>query len=109
MSNLTSQLPVLTVEHLPEGCSELIGLVTASCVLSKSALGDFAANIKNWTVGGELRGYSRMLDQAVDLVVERIQIQAAARKAKAVIGFRIASSEVSSGAAELIGYGTAVR
>lgn len=109
MSSSLNGVPVLTVEHLPEGCSEIIGLVTASCVLSKSAVGDVIANVKNWTIGGELRGYSRMLDQTMELLVERIRRRALEAGATAVIGFRVATTNISSGSAEVIGYGTAVR
>ena len=67
------------------------------------------ANVKNWTTGGELRGYSDMLEQAGQMVLRRMAERAAALEADAVIGMRLVTSDVAEGAAELIGYGTAVR
>jgi uncharacterized protein YbjQ (UPF0145 family) len=109
MNSSPDSLPVLTVDHLPEGCSEVLGLVTASCVMSKSLVGDVAAHVKNWTVGGELGVYTRMLDQAMEILVARIRDNAFQRGASAVIGFRVVCPSVSAGSADLIGYGTAVR
>ncbi|CAI8031310.1 UPF0145 protein VP1283 [Geodia barretti] len=68
-----------------------------------------AANVKNWSVGGELRGYSDMLQQTGHIVLQRMAEQAQEMKADAVIGMRLVTSNVAEGAAELIGYGTAVR
>ncbi len=65
--------------------------------------------LRNWSVGGELKAYSGMLEQAAQTIVDRISEQAKSMEADAVIGFRLVTSSVSTGAAELIGYGTAVR
>jgi uncharacterized protein YbjQ (UPF0145 family) len=100
---------ILTVDRLPEGCSEVLGLVTAVYITSKPLLGDMLANLKNWTVGGELPGYTCMLDDAIQRLVQRVQQNAETMGATAVIGFRISTSSISAGAAEVIGYGTAVR
>ena len=68
-----------------------------------------AANIKNRTTGGELQGYSDMLEQTGNLVLQHMAEQARALGADAVVGMRLVTSNVAEGAAELIGYGTAVR
>lgn len=109
MSETARRIPVLTVDHMPEGCSEVLGVVTVAYITSKPLVGDVIANLKNWTVGGELPGYTRMLDNALEELVRRVCQKAAATGATAVIGFRISTSDISAGAAELIGYGTAVR
>ena len=72
-------------------------------------LGDVVANVKNWTIGGELTAYSKLLDKAMKTVVERLRDKAAAQGASEVIGFRVCTSQVAEGAAELIAYGTAIR
>lgn len=102
-------IPILTVDALPSKKLEYLGCVTASCCLSKSIAEDMAANLKNWTIGGELHQYKRMIDQAVALVMARIRQEAEKAGADMVIGFRLSTTSVSSGAAEVIGYGTAVR
>ena len=50
-----------------------------------------------------------MIDDAVALVMTRIQQEAKKTGADMVVGFRLSTTSVSSGAAEVIGYGTAVR
>lgn len=102
-------VPILTIETLPADCSEIVGLVYVSCCLSKSAVGDMVANVKNWTVGGHLDTYNQLIEHALDIVEERMQAKAEACEARAVIGFRLSTSHVTEGAVELIGYGTAVR
>ena len=101
--------PILTVDTLPSKKLEYLGCVTASCCLSKSIVADLTANMKNWTIGGELHQYKKMIDDAVALVMTRIQQEAKKTGADMVIGFRLSTTSVSSGAAEVIGYGTAVR
>jgi uncharacterized protein YbjQ (UPF0145 family) len=100
---------VLTVDSLPGRQYEYLGCVTASCCLSKSIVQDLSSNLKNWTIGGELNQYRAMIDQSVALVMERIAEQAVKTGADMVLGFRLSTTSVSSGAAEVIGYGTAVK
>jgi uncharacterized protein YbjQ (UPF0145 family) len=104
-----SSLPILTVESIPGKEFEFIGCVTASCVLSKNIIQDLSSNLRNWTVGGELTQYTSMIDQSVAIVLARISELAGKAGADAVLGFRFSTSSVSMGAAEVIGYGTAVR
>lgn len=107
MSN--RRILVLTVDVIPGKKCEYLGCVSASCCLSKSLVQDMASNVKNWTVGGELTRYTDMIDDAVALATERLGAQAQKMGANAVIGFRLSTTSVSTGAAELIAYGTAVR
>ena len=100
---------IVTTDTIPEKRCTPIAPVLASCCLSKSLFGDMAANVKNWTVGGELPVYSEMLDKAGALILQRVAQKASEWNAEAVVGFRLVTSNVAEGAAELIGYGTAVR
>ena len=50
-----------------------------------------------------------MLEQTGHMVLQRMAEKAKALEADAVIGMRLVTSNVAEGAAELIGYGTAVR
>ncbi len=52
---------VLTVENVPNRQYSVLGCVTASTCLSKSIAHDVAANLKNWTIGGELNQYTEMI------------------------------------------------
>ena len=100
---------ILTVDAVPGKEWEYVDYVTASCCLSKSIVHDLSSNLKNWTVGGELNHYKAMIDQSVGRVMERIEEEALSKGADAVLGFRLSTTSVSAGAAEVIGYGTAVR
>ena len=109
MSFRSSHIMIVTTETI-EGktCVPVAPVLVAYC-LSKSLLGDVAANVKNWTTGGELRGYSDLLEKTGHMILQRIAEQAETLEADAVTGMRLVTSNVAEGAAELIGYGTAVR
>ena len=102
MSSAPSKILIVTTESiLGKTCMPFAPILVAYC-LSKSLLGDMAANVKNWTTGGELQGYSNMLEQAGEIVLRRMAEKAAALEADAVIGMRLVTSDVAEGAAELI-------
>lgn len=106
--SVNKEIPVLTVEKVEGFRAVPVGSVYACCCLSKSIVADAMANIKNWSIGGELKDYTHMLEMATATVYERIRENAEALNADAVIAFRLTTSMVSAGAAEMIGYGTAV-
>ena len=60
-------------------------------------------------VGGELKGYTEMLQEARSVATKRMIESAQALGADAVIGVRYASSAIVQGAAEVLAYGTAIR
>jgi uncharacterized protein YbjQ (UPF0145 family) len=84
-----------------------LGLVQGSTVRSKHAGRDIMAGLKN-IVGGELKGYTELLNEARQEAIDRMVAQARAVGANAVINIRFATSNVASGAAEVMAYGTAV-
>ena len=83
------------------------GLVSGSVVRSKNLGTDIFASMKN-IVGGELVGYTRLLDEARQTALERMCQQARELGANAVVSIRFATTSVAQGAAELYAYGTAV-
>ena len=101
-------VPLLTTDRFCDD-QQILGLVHAVAVVSKSLVGDFIANIKNWSVGGELSPYADLVDTAVTLAMQRLAERAKAKGGDAVVGIRLCSTEVAAGAAEVIAYGTAVR
>jgi uncharacterized protein YbjQ (UPF0145 family) len=60
-------------------------------------------------VGGELRGYSEMLNEARAMATKRMMQEAASLNADAVVNIRYTTSAVMQGAAEILVYGTAVK
>jgi uncharacterized protein YbjQ (UPF0145 family) len=84
-----------------------LGLVQGSTVRSKHAGKDLLASLKN-IVGGELKGYTELLNEARDEALDRMVKQAEAVGANAVLNVRFSTSAITQGAAELLAYGTAV-
>ena len=83
------------------------GVVTGSTVRAKNFGKDFLAGLRN-IVGGELKEYTELLQEARRDAVMRMCEQAQQVGANAVVNVRFATSAVASGAAELYVYGTAV-
>ncbi len=83
-------------------------MVKGTVVYTKNVGRDFMAAMKN-LVGGELVGYTQMLNEARQMAVKRMVDAAELLEADAVINIRYGTSSVMSGAAEIIAYGTAVK
>ena len=87
---------------------EFYGVVSGSTVRAKHVGRDLMAGLKN-LVGGELKGYTELLQEARQEAVDRMVEQAQSVGANAVVNVRFSTSSVTQGAAELFAYGTAVR
>ena len=87
---------------------ETIGLVKGSTIQSKHLGKDIMQAFK-MMVGGELKAYNEMMNEARALATKRMVSEAEELGADAVINIRYASSAVMQGAAEVIVYGTAVK
>ena len=87
---------------------EFYGVVTGSTVRAKHIGRDIMAGFKN-IVGGELKGYTELLDEARQEAIQRMVAQASSMGANAVVNVRFTTSSVAQGAAELFAYGTAVK
>jgi len=60
-------------------------------------------------VGGELKGYTQLLQESRQEATDRMVNQARQLGANAIVNIRYSTSSVAQGAAELYAYGTAVR
>lgn len=87
---------------------ETLGIVKGSTVQSKH-LGRDIIQLFKTLVGGELGGYTEMMNDARALATKRMVAEASALGADAVVNIRYASSDVMQGAAEVMVYGTAVK
>ena len=100
---------ITTLEGVPgKEIIEHYGLVQGSTIRAKHVGKDIMAGLKN-LVGGELKGYTELLQEARKEAVERMIAQANFVGANAVVNVRFATSSVAQGAAELFAYGTAVK
>ncbi len=84
------------------------GLVSGNTVRAKHVGRDIMAGFKN-IVGGELKGYTELLEEARKQSINRMIQQAEALGANAIVNVRFSTSAVTQGAAELYVYGTAVQ
>lgn len=84
------------------------GLVCGSTVRSKNAFRDIGASFKNM-FGGELKHYTKLLNETRQEAIDRMTEQAAQLGANAIVNVRFATSDVAAGAAEIYVYGTAVK
>ena len=87
---------------------EMLGLVKGSTIQSKHLGKDIAQSFKT-LVGGELKAYNEMMNDARALATKRMVEEAETLKADAIVNVRYASSAIMQGAAEVIVYGTAVK
>ena len=87
---------------------EFYGVVSGSTVRAKHIGRDIMASLKN-IVGGELTGYTELLEEARQEAIDRMQEQAQSVGANAIVNIRFSTSSVAQGAAELFAYGTAVK
>ena len=99
---------LVNIEYIPGKEIEALGMVKGTVVQSKNFGKDFMAGMKT-LVGGEITGYTEMLNEARQIAVKRMVDEAEALGADAVINVRYGSSSVMQGAAEVIAYGTAVK
>jgi len=87
---------------------EFYGVVSGSTVRAKHSGRDIMAGLKN-IVGGELKGYTELLQEARQEAIDRMIQQAQSIGANAIVNVRFSTSNITQGAAELFAYGTAVR
>ena len=101
-------MKLVSIDCIPGKEYEALGIVKGTVVQTKNVGHDFMAGMKT-LVGGEIVGYTQMLNEARQIAVKRMVDEAKEMGADAVIGVKYGSSQVMSGAAEVIAYGTAVK
>ncbi|WP_400207762.1 YbjQ family protein [Candidatus Methanomassiliicoccus intestinalis] len=99
---------LVTTEYITGKELEMLGMVKGSTVQTKNLGKDITQGFKSM-VGGELRSYTEMMNEARALATKRMVEEAEGMKADAVINIRYASSTITGGAAEVMAYGTAVK
>ena len=87
---------------------EMLGLVKGSTIQSKNIGRDLTQALKT-IVGGELKAYNEMMNDARALATKRMVAEAEELGADAIVNIRYSSSAIMQAAAEVIAYGTAVK
>lgn len=99
---------VVTTNDIPgKTITDVKGFTQGSTVQSKHVGRDIGAGLKT-LVGGEIKGYSDMMEEARNIAFKRMIKDAQRLNANAIVGMRYQTSQVMSAAAEVIAYGTAV-
>lgn len=105
---MDAKMIVTNLEYYPGMTIEQhVSLVQGSSVRAKHAGRDFMASLKS-IFGGELAGYTELLQESRDEAVLRMEKQAQSVGANAILNVRFSTSSIASGAAEIFVYGTAV-
>lgn len=99
---------IVTTERINGKDFVMLGLVKGSTVQTVNALRDIGAGLKT-LVGGELKKYNEMMDNARIIATNRMAAEAEALGADAIVAVRYSSAEIMQGAAEVMAYGTAVK
>ena len=100
---------VVTTDFIPgRDIGEVMGIVRGNTIRAKHLGKDIMASLR-LLVGGEIKEYTEMLTEARNESLRRLEAQAESLGADAVINVRFVTSQVMSGAAEMLAYGTAVK
>lgn len=97
-----------TIDVVPGKQYEVLGLVKGNMVQTKNFGKDIGAGLKS-LVGGELKAYSDMMNEARATATKRVVAEAEALGADAIVCVRYTSAPVMAGAAEILAFGTAVK
>ena len=97
-----------TIDVVPGKQYEVLGLVEGNMVQTKNFGKDIGAGLKS-LVGGELKAYSDMMNEARATATKRMVAEAEALGADAIVCVRYTSAPVMAGAAEILAFGTAVK
>ncbi len=99
---------VVTTDVIPGHGIEVVGLVRGNVAYAKNIGRDLMAGLKN-IAGGEIKSYTDMVNEARDIAERRMEQQAEALGANAVVAARFQTCAVADGTIEVVAYGTAVR
>lgn len=100
------QIALISIETVPDGMVPL-GLVRGSTARSRNIGRDITAILKN-VVGGEVTSYTKLMADAREEAIYRMQEDAVRMGATMIVGVRFASSMITQGVSEMVAWGTAV-
>ena len=97
-----------TTENIPGKNYEIIGVAMGSTIQSKHLGKDIGAGLRN-LVGGEVKAYVEMMNEARDIATQRMVDNAQQMGADGIVAIRYGTSAIMACAAEVMAYGTAVK
>ncbi len=101
---------IITPRHevLGHRIVEDFGLVRGNTIRARHLGRDILAGLKT-IVGGEIQEYTKMMAEAREQAIDRMESDARKMGANAVVGVRFTTAYVLGGTAEILVYGAAVR
>lgn len=102
------QILVSTTEKIPGKEYEIISEVFGLTSQSKNVIKDWGAGLKSM-VGGEIRGYTEMLEDSREIALKRLRKAALDQGADAVVMMRFDSGSIGGDMQSVVAYGTAVK
>ncbi|QMU07332.1 heavy metal-binding domain-containing protein [Levilactobacillus suantsaii] len=105
---MSAKLLVTTTEQIPNHDYTVLGEVFGLTTQSKNVFRNIGAGLKN-IVGGEIKDYTKMLDEARHTSVDRLRDNAATLGADAVVMMRFDSGAIGTDIQSVVAYGTAVK
>lgn len=103
-----AEILVTTTERIPGKNYEVLGEVFGVTTQSRNAFSNIGAGLKN-IVGGEIKGYTKMLHASRDEAIERLRQAAEEKGADAIVMMRFDSGSISGDMQSVVAYGTAVK
>jgi|SRR5665213_314249 len=106
---MSQEITVVTTNELPGyDVVEVYGEVFGLIVRSRNVFSNFGANLRT-IVGGEVKGYTKLLAETREQAMERLRAEAASKGANAVLMMRFDSGDIGPQMNEVVAYGTAVK
>ncbi|HXE45596.1 MAG TPA: heavy metal-binding domain-containing protein [Conexibacter sp.] len=106
---MNDDIIITTMNDLPGyEVVEVYGEVYGLIVRARNAFSNVGASFRT-LVGGEAKGYTKLLAESRDHAVGRLKEAAAERGANAVLAMRFDCNEIGDIMSEVAAYGTAVR
>ena len=100
---------ITTADAVPgREVAETFGLVTANAVRARHVGRDILAGLKN-IVGGDIGAYRQLLMESRREALDKLDAEATAEGADAIVALRLTTASIMGGAAEVLAYGTAVK
>lgn len=99
---------LVNTDYIPDKKFDMLGLVKGNTIQCKNIGRDITQGLKT-IVGGEMKAYTEMMNEARALATKRMVQEAEELGADAIINIRYISATIAANAAEVLAYGTAVK
>lgn len=88
--------------------ADTLGIARGNTIRARHVGNDIVAGLRN-LVGGEVVEYTKLMGEAREQALDRMQAHAKKMGADAVVSVRFVTAMIATGAAEILAYGTAVK